>query len=123
MNVIVHDHGKADEQNKHGAKRPLNWHDLWELADAISQRETSKSLPGRAALKTLHETRNLAHHSGVVPGAEAVTQGVEPTRGAVTPGGRRGPGFRKFSWRSRRRAVAQASSTVRRRWRPSRTTA
>ena len=80
LNVIVHDRGTADEQNKHGAKRPLNWHDLWDLADGVAKRATTKSLPCRAQLKKLHETRNLAHHSGVVPGNEAIADGVEPTR-------------------------------------------
>lgn len=80
LNVIVNHHGTPEEQGKHGVKKPLSWHELWDLADTISKRTTQKSLPGRSELKTLHESRNLAHHSGAVPGVETISRGAEPTR-------------------------------------------
>ena len=80
LNVVVRDFGTADEQNQQGGRRDLSRDKLWDLATAVVQRQTGKSLPERPALKTLHELRNLAQHRGTAPSADEVRGAVEPVR-------------------------------------------
>ncbi len=80
LSAVVHEHGTTQEQNRQGGRRDLAWHELWELAEKVSLRKTSKSLPERQRLKTLHEVRNLAQHRGTVPSADEVHASVEQVR-------------------------------------------
>lgn len=82
LNTIIRVHGTSQHQNKLGGRRDVEWHNLWDIANAVveSKLGQSRSLPNPVPLKTLHETRNLVQHRGSIPSIHDFRAAIEPTR-------------------------------------------
>ena len=79
--TIILDHGTPTVQNQFRGNNDLQWHDLWQHADAVALSLSSAySLPRRQQLKSLHSARNQAQHHGISASLTDVQQFIEPTR-------------------------------------------
>lgn len=81
LNVVIRDFGAPDKKNHLGGRRDIGWDKLWSLADEVARANgLSAGLPNLPALKTLHETRNLTQHRGIIPSLEDARAAIEPVR-------------------------------------------
>lgn len=81
LNTLVLHHGTPEQQARLGARQDPNRGRLWDLAEeVVATKLPGKTLPERAHLKTLAESRNLTQHRGSIPSSEEVRRFIEPVR-------------------------------------------
>jgi hypothetical protein len=80
LSLVVRYSSPSQQPSKWTPRQDLLRHELWKDADTALAALHGTGLPHARELRTLHEMRNLAQHTGTIPSAESIQRAVAPVR-------------------------------------------